>query len=380
MPPHNPTPDTDFVETPDGDAAAEPTCALAEEVESWTLHDALLATLVIFAAFYTIYFTRSILFPITLAVILNLVFKPIVLRMQRIGIPGALGATLVLLMLASAVGVGAWQLWEPASARVAQLTSQDYLNELSMKLKPLQEPLDGLKQASETFDDIASTDSENTPTKVQIQQPRMGNMLTATGGFLSSAVIALILFFFLMAGGDRFLEKLVELMPTFKDKRRVVELSKEVQHRISDYLFTISAINVGLGVAIGLGMWCIDMPNPVLWGVVGAVLNFIPFAGPAIGAAIVFMEGLMSFSSLGHAALAPAIYVGVNAIEANFITPAMLGKSISLNPVMIVLAIVFWGWLWGIGGVLLSVPLLVVLKICFDHSRTLAPVGAFMER
>jgi predicted PurR-regulated permease PerM len=149
---------------------------------------------------------------------------------------------------------------------------------------------------------------------------------------------------------------------------------------MSDYLFTITLINGFVGVAIGVGMWSIGLPNPILWGVMGALLNYIPFAGAAIGAFIVFWEGLAQFNSLSHAALAPAIYVGINIVEANFVTPTLVGKSISLNPVMIVLATVFWGWLWGVGGVLLAVPMLVVLKIFFDQSKILAPLGLFLEK
>ncbi|TWU27683.1 AI-2E family transporter [Bythopirellula polymerisocia] len=363
-----------------------------DAAHSWDLKDALLATLAVLAVFYTIYFTRSILFPITLAVLLNLVFKPIVLRMQDFRIPAAVSATFILVAFVITVIAGIWLLWEPANQRIAQISSPGYVARLKENLKPLQKPFKGLNEASKKIDEITNVTDEDTPIKVQngtdedtpmkVQQvqPKLGSMLNLTGSFVASAVIVFVLLFFLLAGGDRFLEKLVVLMPTFKDKRRVVELSREVQHRISHYLFTITAINVGLGIAIGIGMWAIDLPNPVLWGVMGAMLNYIPFAGPAVGALIVFLEGLADFNSLGHAALAPAIYIGLNALESNFFTPALLGKSISLNPVMIVLAIFFWGWLWGVGGVLVAVPLLVVLKIFFDQSQVLAPLGTFLEK
>ncbi|QEG36919.1 AI-2E family transporter [Bythopirellula goksoeyrii] len=352
---------------------------LASAVRSWDIKDALLATLAVLAVFYTIYFTRSILFPITLAVLLNLVFKPIVLRLQHFHIPAVASATLILVTFATTVALGVWLLWEPANERIAQFNSPSYYARLTENLKPLQKPLGDLNKASKKIDEITSGSGDK-PIKVQEVQPQLGNMLNLTGGFVASSVIMFVLLFFLLAGGDRFLEKLVELMPTFRDKRRVVELSREVQQRMANYLFTISAINVGLGVAIGIGMWAIDLPNPVLWGVMGALLNFIPFAGSALGAFIVFLEGITAFNNLGQAALAPLVYVSLNALEANFVTPAMLGRTISLNPVMVVLAIFFWGWLWGIGGVLLAVPLLVALKIFFDQSQVLAPLGTFLER
>ena len=359
---------------------AEPSCELADEVRSWSLHEMLLATLVVFAAFYTIYFARSILFPITLAVLLNLVFKPIVLRLVRWGIPAAFSAALVLASFVAVAGVGGWMLWAPANERLNEFTSPGYLNRLAENLRPLHKPLQDLEEAGKKVDEITNPAHESTPLRVQVEQPQLGSMLNITGSFLASATIMLVLLYFLLAAGDRFLEKLVALMPTFGDRRRVVKLSREVQQRMSDYLFTISAINVVLGAAIGVGMWLIELPNPFLWGVVGGMLNFIPFAGLMIGATLVFIEGLGNFHNLAQAAAAPAIYVGLNALEANFITPALLGRSIRLNPVMIVVAIVFWGWLWGIGGVLLSVPLLVALKIFFDHSRTFAPLGVFMEQ
>ena len=368
------------IHEPVNEASPDENEKLLGAVATWDLKDALLATLAVLAVFYTIYFTRSILFPITLAVLLNLVFKPIVLRMQSYRIPAAVSATFILVAFVVTVAAGVWLLWEPANQRLTEISSPGYLARMTEKLKPLQKPLGGLNEASKKIDEITKASDEAPPIKVQVEQPQLGSMLNITGGFIASAVIMFVLLFFLLAGGDRFLEKLVELMPTFKDKRRIVELSREVQHRMANYLFTITVINIGLGIAIGIGMWAIELPNPVLWGVMGALLNYIPFAGPALGAAIVFLEGLAGFSSLGHAILAPAIYIGLNALESNFITPALVGKYISLNPVMIVLAIFFWGWLWGVGGVLLAVPLLVALKIFFDQSQVLAPVGAFLER
>ncbi len=351
-----------------------------EAIHGWDIKATLLATLTIFAVFYTIYFTRSILFPITLAVLLNLVFKPIVLRMEDFHIPSVISATMILVVFVVAFAAVIWLLWEPANHRINEISSPGYIARLSESLEPLKKPLGGLNEASKKIDEITNGTSDRPPIKVQVEQPQLGSMLNLTGGFVASAVIMFVLLFFLLAGGDRFLEKLVILMPTFKDKRRIVELSREVQNKMSHYLFTITAINGCLGLAIGLSMWAIDLPNPFLWGVMGALLNYIPFAGPAIGAFIVFLEGLASFHSISHAMLAPAIYIGLNTVESNFLTPALVGKSISLNPVMIVLAIFLWGWLWGIGGILLAVPLLVVLKIVFDHSQALAPLGGFLER
>ncbi|MEQ8836804.1 MAG: AI-2E family transporter, partial [Lacipirellulaceae bacterium] len=218
------------------------------------------------------------------------------------------------------------------------------------------------------------------PVQVENKEDKLGSALNLTGSFLGSTMIVVVLLFFLLAGGDRFLEKTVALRPSWREKRRVVELSREIQSQISNYLFSITLINIALGIVIGLGLHAIGMPEAALWGVMAALLNYIPFAGALVGATIVFFVALISLPSIGAALLAPLVYLTANVIEANFITPAVLGKSISLNPVILVLSIFFWGWLWGIGGVLLAVPLLVVLKIWFDHSRTLHPLGVFLGR
>lgn len=363
----------------DENSKASGECALVDEIEQWSLHDGLLAGLLILAAFYTIYFTRSLLFPITLAVMLNLVFKPIVLRLERWRVPSSTGAALILLALGIILMAGVSALIEPANHWFSEIAQPGYFEGLLEKLEPVQKPLQELEEASKKIEEITDQVEEREPLKVQEAQPRLGYyVVNTTWGFVGGATITFVLLYFLLAGGDTFLLKLVELMPDWRDKRRIVKLSREIQTKISTYLFTISAINILLGCAIGIGLWAIGLSNPVLWGVMACLLNYIPFAGPAFGALIVFIIGLSDFHSLGHAVLAPLIYVGINILEANFITPAMLSRSVSLDPVMIILSIFFWGWLWGVGGILLAVPLLVVLKILFEHSDSLSPISRFL--
>ncbi len=371
-------PPADTTATADkAESLAEP-CALAEEAGGWERRDVLLSCLLMLATFYTIYFTRSLLLPVTLALILNLVFKPIVLWLEKLRIPHSISATLVFCSFGGIALVGIDALWEPANHWFATITEPGYFESIGEKLKPVQKPLEELERASEKIESLTASRAGEEPIEVQIDQPRLGSLVNSTWGVFGGLAIMLILLFFLLAAGDQFLLKLVELMPTWGEKRRVVDLSREIQNRISSYLFTITAINVLLGLAIGIGMWLIGLSNPALWGVAAGLLNFIPFAGLATGAVLVFVVGLADFSSLEQAALAPLIYVSLNILEANFITPALLSKSVSLNPVMIILSVFFWGWIWGIGGVLLAVPLLVILKITLEHSQTLTPLGNFL--
>lgn len=359
---------------PSADDAA---CTLAE-VRRWTPGDVALVVLGALAVFYTLYFTRSLTFPLTLAFLLNLVLKPAVLRLNRWKVPNVVSATLVLLGFTFLLAVGSASVVEPAQRWLADAPKN--FVEAEKKLSVLTKPLKDIQQATEQVGEMTDLGEEGGPLEVSEEPPSLATkVVNTTGGFLAGAMITIVTLFFLLAGGDRFLEKIVGLMPTWNDKRRMVELTRETQSKISSYLFTITLINIGLGVVIGSGLWMIGMPNPVMWGCFAALLNYIPFAGFIVGVGVVTVVAFVSFDGVGHALLAPAIYLAANGLEANFITPALIGRSISLNPTMVVLSVFLWGWMWGIGGVLLAVPLLLVFKIYCDHSEVLAPVGLFLE-
>jgi predicted PurR-regulated permease PerM len=153
-----------------------------------------------------------------------------------------------------------------------------------------------------------------------------------------------------------------------------------MEEHISKYLVTMTLINVGLGVAVGGAMRLADMPNPVLWGVTAAVLNFVPYLGPVVTLGMIALVSLLTFEDLGRAFVAPGLYLGLNALEGYLVTPMLLGRRLLLNPVVIFLGIIFWGWLWGIPGALLAVPILVTFKIFCDHIGPLSPIGECLGR
>ncbi|TWT37892.1 AI-2 transport protein TqsA [Posidoniimonas corsicana] len=336
------------------------------------------------AVFYTFYFTRAILLPMTLAVMLSLVLKPIVNRMHRWGVPHFVSATLVLTVIGVMTVFGARALWQPASEMLADAPHS--LREVGESLRDLAAPIQQIQQAQSEMSKMTATPGEPGPLEVRIKQPALtSDVLSTTGGFATGTIIVFSLLFFLLAAGDRFLVKTVEVMPTWREKRDVVVLLQDLQSKISTYLGAITVINIALGATIGAGLWLIGMPNPLLWGVIAALLNYIPFAGLVIGTCLVFLSAMAAFPDpsgngidIGRALLAPAIYLGANGIEANVITPAVLGRSISLNPVVILLAVFIGGWVWGIGGIFLAVPILLVVKIACDHYTSLKPVSVFL--
>lgn len=361
------------IESPAGEAPQ------GQRSPSRRIERACLIILALLAVFYTVYFARAILLPATLALLMNLVLKPFSIRLARLGVPHVVSATLILIALGALTTVSVALLLEPGKKWIAQ--APVVLNDFKDEVQSIVSPLKELQEATGEVDKATSLPGADEAVPVRIEQPRLANqMLNTTGGFLTGAMITIVLLFFLLAAGDDFLQKTVEITPTWRGKYEVVSVVREIHQKMATYLGAITLINLGLGIAIGAGLWAIGMPNPVLWGVLAALLNYIPFAGLIVGTVIVFLVAMAEFSSLSHAALAPAIYLGANGLEANFVTPAVLGRSISLNPVVILLAVFVGGWTWGIGGIFLAVPLLLILKIACDNIDELRPLGVMLAR
>ena len=188
----------------------------------------------------------------------------------------------------------------------------------------------------------------------------------------------LVLVYLFLASGDLFLLKLVRVMPTMSDKKRVIAISHEIQKNISHYLLSVSIINVSLGVVVGGGLYFMGLPNAVVWGLLVAALNFIPYFGPIVGVVLLVAAGLLTFDSLLLGLLPSSWYLLLHLFEANLITPVLLGRRFTLNPVVIFVSLIFWTWLWGVPGALLSVPILVSIKVICDRIPTLSSVSELL--
>lgn len=188
----------------------------------------------------------------------------------------------------------------------------------------------------------------------------------------------MILLYFLLAGGDLFVAKLVESLPRLEDKKTSVRVVRELERTISRYLVTITIINALLGVALGLLCFVVGLPDPVLWGVMAALFNFVPYIGALAGAAIVLLASASTFGPTAHALLAPGIYLLLNGLEGYVITPSVLGRNLSLSPVAVFVSMLFWGWAWGLIGLLIAVPMLMIAKISLGVSQQTRPYTRFL--
>ena len=203
-------------------------------------------------------------------------------------------------------------------------------------------------------------------------------LFNETSRFAIGAGTTLVLLYFMLAMGDKFLRRLVAALPDFRTKKQVVEIAHQLQSDMSHYLLTVSAINVAFGAVVAVAMFAAGMPNALLWGVMAGILNYVPFLGHTVSAIVIAVVALLSFPELGIALIPPGLFIVIAALEGNVITPMILARRLTLNPVAVVAALLIWGWMWGIVGLLLAVPLLVVAKIACDKIEPLHPVGEFL--
>jgi predicted PurR-regulated permease PerM len=338
-----------------------------------------LTGLFVLAAFYTLYFARAFFFPIVLAVLLDFLLSPLIRALKRARIPEPLGAALVMLVLLGVAGGSIYQLVGPAREWVAKLPSN--MHDAQDRLRQIRKPVEQVSKTAEQVEQVAKiTDQPKTP-EVVVKGPTLTERLFGTTQTIVASLIeVIILLYFLLAAGDLFLQKLIKVLPQLRDKKKAVAIARETEASISTYLVTVTLVNIGLGITVAVVMFLLKMPNPVLWGALAALAEFVPYLGATALMTLLGLAGLVTFDKVGHALLIPAAYLAVNFLQSQFISPLVLGRRLTLNPVAIFIGLVFWWWIWGVPGAFIAVPLLATFKIFCDHIEALAPIGEFLGR
>ena len=221
--------------------------------------------------------------------------------------------------------------------------------------------------------------SEGSSTAPGLGSGILDTLFAGTRNFVGELAQTVLVLFFLLLAGDTFLRRLVEILPRFGDKRQAIEISQRIEADISAYLITVSVMNAAVGLVTALAMWLCGLGDPVLWGAVAFMLNYVPILGPMIGIGVFALAGLLSADTLWRALLPAGLYLVTHLVEGETVTPLLLARRFTLNPVLVIVAILFWHWMWGVPGAILAVPMLAITKIISDRISVLAPFGHFLE-
>lgn len=350
---------------------------LPDDIVPTDISKVFLGGLFLLALLATCYVASDLILPVVIAAALKLVLQPAMRLLEKLHLPRLMAALAIIMMLFGGfVGLGA-ALSGPAASWAQKLPEglprlQERLTFLSTPIKTLQKFLhqaEGLTQGAGP-----------TVKTVAVQGAGLSDrVLSATRAIVSGLFTTVLVLFFLLVSGDTFLRRLVEILPRFKDKRQAVHISQQIEADISAYLFTITIMNVTVGVATGILAVLCGLGDPMLWGTVAFLLNFVPVLGPGIGVVTFVLVGLLSIDNLWFAFVPAGVYLLIHIIEGETLTPILLARRFTINPVLVVLGIVFWYWMWGVPGAILAMPMLAIIKIICDRIEPFAAFGHFIE-
>ena len=374
------TPQVDVTATaePAGPLAAAPDLSkTGDAIDTKRSRSVELTILVVLALMYTLYFAREFLIPVVFALLLNFLLSPLIRIMRRWRIAAPAGAALIILALLAGFAVGVYELAGPAQRWA--VGAPESFRKAQGRLRSIIAPM---QQVSRQVDQAANSvgDRPGAPQQVVVREgPSLSSRIFGTSQRIVVGVLeVLILLYFLLAGGDLFLQKLIKVLPHFGDKLKAVEIARATEAAVSAYLTTALLVNLLEGAVVALVLWALDMPNPLLWGALVVCLEFVPYVGALAMTVALTVAGLTAFDQVPRALLIPGSFLAINLLQANFVSPLLLGQRLTLNPVAIFIGLAFFFWIWGVPGAFLAVPLLATFKIFCDHITGLAAIGEFL--
>lgn len=321
--------------------------------------------MLILALLYTVTLIKALIIPLVLAAFIGLALNPIVARGTRHRIPRWLGASVLMVTLMSGIVSGISMLAEPAANWLHNAPST--IRSFIPKLEHITRPLEAAGRATQTL-------VNGHPTSAAAQSPggvaiSIWDVLTNAPKVLAAVLTVLLLVYFFLVYGDLILRRLVEIAPSFGYKRHAVTIVRGIQTEVSRYILTTVVINVSLGALTAGMLFLMHMPDPLLWGTVAMFANFIPYVGAIVTTTTLLLVGLVHFDDVTHALLPALCFAGITAFEGNLITPMILGRRMRVSPIAILIWLLIWGWLWGVPGALLAVPMLTSFKLIAERVR-----------
>jgi predicted PurR-regulated permease PerM len=376
----------DGAETPPIEASGTPLGSAGPEGEQVAMplpadfSDIFQGGLFVLALLAALYVAREIVLPVVLAFVLKLLLQPAVRLLERLHAPAMLSAILlVILLIGTIIGFGT-ALSGPATTWASKLPQgvprlQEHLRFLHAPIQEIQK----FWQQAEGYVGGNAPLAAGTPPAPAVGSSLWVTLFAGMSVFVGGLFETVVVLFFLLMSGDTFLRRLVEILPRFRDKRQAIEISQQIEQDISAYLITITIMNAAVGFATAGVMWFCGVGDPLLWGAAAFLFNYVPILGPMIGLLTFTLAGLLSVDNLWGALLPAGLYLAIHVVEGETITPMLLARRFTLNPVLVILALIFWYWMWGVPGAILAVPMLAIAKIICDRIQMLAALGHFLE-
>lgn len=329
---------------------------------------------------FTVYSAKWLLLPIVTAFVLSLLLAPAADFFRHWRIPEAARAAIVTVLAFLTVLAGVYFLTRPLTSFADRIP--EIAEEARDKLTGVQEAVTAVQEASDEMDKLTGGEKQTSPDEPQpviIARPSIPETLANSARLVAiQSIFITVLVYFFLAARSSFKRKALLARSTFAGRRHMAQVFRSIEKRVGEYILTMLIINIGLGVTTGLVMWGLGMPSPLVWGALAAILNFVPYIGPVSLVGLLLLSGIVNFDTPLAIAAPAGAYMLLNFIESNFVTPALVGVRLRLSPIIIVLTISFWTWIWGPLGAVISVPMLVVLKTVCDASDMLRPIGVII--
>lgn len=337
----------------------------------------LLGILVTGGVLYTCYFASELILPILLAAFFSLLLSPLMKRLASGWLPRWIAAFLLIsISMATLAGIGN-ALYAPAAEWVGR--APQVVRNVTPKVRSLLRPLTEANKMGESLSEITG-DGKKSGERVVVQSTNRPSLLSTTPRLLASALAVVLLTYFFLLYGDSLLRRTLMMRSTWQQKRVTVDIVRSIQNDLSRYFLTVCTTSICLGVATSILLWFLNVETPLLWGALAALLNLTPYVGPMAMAGLLTMVGLSQFPTLGAAVLPAAGYLGLHMLESQIATPLAIGRTINLNPLAIILWLLIWGWMWGILGLLLAVPMLVCVKVFCSRVEGLQHWAILLEK
>jgi predicted PurR-regulated permease PerM len=323
------------------------------------------------AAGLLLYFAHAVFIPIALAVLFALLLSAPVEALNRWGLPRAAGAVLILVLVLAVLASGVYGLWNPAQKWLA--AAPHTASVIQHKIAPAAKFVQRIEIVTDRAGKLAQSTSNGPPAPAAPPPASAPSdsqgVLVATRTALVGAMTSVILTLFLLSAGAPVIARMSATFADNAHAAKILNVFRAVRSEVGRYYATIALINLGLGVATFTAMWALSMPNPVLWGVMAGILNFIPYVGSAATFLILCVVAFVSFDDISQILAVPGSYLVLATLEGQVVQPLLVGRRLALNPIIVFLALWFGGWFWGVPGIILAIPSLVALKVAAEHHK-----------